>query len=359
MSSPRILIVDDEESVLKVLASSLRNQLEGSEIATANDGFTALECLRETAFDLVVTDYKMAGMDGLELLEAIREMRPETRVILMTAYGNDAVEEEAHRLQAYEFLAKPLQLDAFRQVVHDALDDIAISRPGILILSDERYRQIVKSLQELLGSITARCIFLVTSEGHVVARAGITGELPVEQISSLLGGGIAALLEAGRIVDGDSDSMNMAYREGANECLYAINIGEQLMLLLVTDRGPYSSRIGSVWFYAQRTVEVLRQTLGQVELTNPNHVFDEDFGEVFDSELEQLLDPRILESADGNSKNPARTDGNMESDGIASHLMSFSDAVEAGLMPGEVSDQELPSESGNSMDHSDAGNSAK
>lgn len=340
MSKQRILIVDDEESVRKVLARSLKKEHEESEIVTAKNGLTALEHLREGPFDLVVTDYKMAGMDGLELLETIREMRPDTRVILITAYGNDAIEEEARRLQAYKFLAKPLQLNTFRQVVDEALGDIAISRPGILILSDERYRQTVNSLQELLGNITARCIFLVTSEGHVVARVGVTSQLPVEQISSLLGGGIAALLEAGRIIDGDSDSMNMAYREGSGECLYAINIGEQLTLLLVTDRGPYSSRIGSVWFYAKRVVADLRRILGQAEFANPNPAFEEDIGEEFEMELDQLLNPEVDESVNQSPENPSPSSKDIQSTETVSQVMTYTEAVDAGLIPGQGSNQD-------------------
>ncbi len=362
MSKRRILIVDDEESVLGILESSLKKQHQDSEIVTAMDGRQALERLRETAFDLVVTDYKMAGMDGLELLGAIREMRPETQVILITAYGNDEIEQEARRLQAFKLLAKPLRLNTLNRVVDEALEEIAISRPGILILSDERYLQAVELLQDLLANITARCIFLVTSEGHVVLHAGIASQLPVEQISSLLGGGMAALLAAGRLIDGDADSMNMAYREGKDEGLYAINIGEQLMLLLITDRGPYSSPIGSVWFYAQRAVADLRRTLGQTEVTNPNQVFQEDVGEEFDRELEQLLDPEATETLDRKSENPPQASDNQDTDAAISKVMSYSDAVAAGHITEQVSNQgeeDLTSKSGERSEKHIKGKSAK
>ncbi|MFQ5420562.1 MAG: response regulator, partial [Anaerolineae bacterium] len=132
----RILIVDDETSVLYVMQNSLRKLGSRYKVSTATDGNKALNLLRQRPFNLVITDYKMAGMDGLQLIETIRRIRPETRVILITAYGNDAVEAEARRLQAYRFLTKPLEISVFRQIVQEALDDIAISRPGILILSD-------------------------------------------------------------------------------------------------------------------------------------------------------------------------------------------------------------------------------
>ena len=96
-----VLIVDDEDGVLSVLKNSLRKLGEEFRVTTAAGGEAALEQLIQRKFDLVVTDYKMAGMNGLELLEKVHAIHPDTRVILMTAYGSAAVEDEASRLQAY------------------------------------------------------------------------------------------------------------------------------------------------------------------------------------------------------------------------------------------------------------------
>lgn len=285
-----ILIVDDEASVLYVMQNSLRKLGSHFQVSTAPDGIKALDLLRQRPFDLVITDYKMAGMDGLELIGAIREIRPNTRVILITAYGSDAVEAEARRLQAYRFLTKPLEISTFRQIVQEALDDIALSRPGILILSDNRYQEIIGLLEALQTDVGARCIFLTDTNGRLIARTGDVGNMQVEEIASLLCGGMATLQEAGRVLDRDENAIHLTYREGQEDNLYAINIGQQLLLIVIIEQGTYSSRLGSVWYYAQQTAVTLHHNLNETDQTTTPNFFDEQFDEAFDSELDKLFE---------------------------------------------------------------------
>src|SRR4030042_1732702 len=151
-----VLIVDDEDGVLSVLKNSLRKLGEQFRVSTAAGGEAALDMLIQRKYDLVVTDYKMAGMNGLELLEKVRAVHPETRVILMTAYGSAAVETEASRLQAYKYLAKPLEIEAFRQIVREAAGSAAADSSGILVLSDTDYRAVDRVLCRLQGDVAAR-----------------------------------------------------------------------------------------------------------------------------------------------------------------------------------------------------------
>lgn len=289
MSARRILIVDDEESILSILKSSLKLLGPDYQVVTATDGFAALNQLEKESFDVIVTDYKMADMDGLELLEAIHFVQPEARVIMITAYGSDALEAEARRLQAYRFLTKPLEVNAFRQVVQEALGNMAVSRPGILILSDERYRQVNHLLGRLRGDVGARCTFVTDADGRLIARSGNTDKLHVEGVASLLGGGIATLREVGYALDGDADAINLAFREGKHEFLYAVNIGQQLLLILMIDRGPYSSRLGTVWYYVQQAAVDLSQIVGKAEYASPRQVFGQEIEQTFSAELDKLL----------------------------------------------------------------------
>lgn len=287
-SLKRILIVDDEEAILTVLKGSLKKMSAGLEIMTATNGYQALELLRNAPCDVVVTDYKMAGLDGLELLETIRSIQPETRVILMTAYGSGPLEIEAQRLQAYRYLTKPLEVGAFREVVREALNDMAISRPGILILSDERFIKANELLKQLHADVGANYIFLADSNGRLLARTGSRAPADIEPIAALLSGGMATFLEAGRIMDDAPDAINLVYREGTKENLYAINIGPRLLLILFITRGPYSSRLGSVWYYAQQTALALSKTLGEAEFASPRPVLNEGFEQAFDDELDKV-----------------------------------------------------------------------
>jgi CheY-like chemotaxis protein len=289
MSNKRVLIVDDEESILTVLKGSLKKLGPDYQVVTVTDGFAALDVLLEQPFDLVVTDYNMAQMDGLELMEAIRYAQPDARIIMITAYGCETLEREVERLKAFRYLTKPLDIHAFRKIVQEAFDNKVVGAPGVLVLSDEQYRQINQMLEQLRTDVGARCVLLTNPEGRTVARIGDTEELPLAQITSLLGGGIATLIEVGRSLDGDTEAINLAYREGKNEYLYALNVGQQMLLFLVIDRTPYSSRLGSAWYYAQQTALTLREKLSQTHQSNPQHVFNEAVDEAFDAELDKLF----------------------------------------------------------------------
>lgn len=289
MSHKRILIVDDEESILTVLKGSLKKLGPDYQVVTVTDGFAALDKLLEQPFDLVVTDYNMAQMDGLELMEAVRYAQPDARIIMITAYGYEALEKEVQRLKAYRYLTKPLDINDFRQLVQEALENRVASRSGILVLSDDQYRQISQLLEQLRTDVSARCVLLTNAEGRTMVRIGDIGQLPMEQITSLLGGGIATLIEVGRTLDGDAEAINLAYREGKNEYLYALNVGQQMLLFLVIDRGPYSSRLGSAWYYAQQTTLTLREKLNQTKQATPRQIFNQAVDKAFDAELDKLF----------------------------------------------------------------------
>lgn len=105
----QILVVDDEAR----MADLIRRELEdhGHSVAVSGDGPSALDKLGESRFDLVVTDLKMPGMDGLELLQVIRSRYPETEVVLMTAYASAQTAVKAMKEGAYDYLTKPFEMD--------------------------------------------------------------------------------------------------------------------------------------------------------------------------------------------------------------------------------------------------------
>ena len=103
---PRILVVDDEEGVRSFVAEALES--EGVEITTAADGNEAAAVLDRQAFDVVITDLKMPGKSGLELLAKVRATEPETQVILLTAHGTVETAVQAMKAGAFDYLQKPI-----------------------------------------------------------------------------------------------------------------------------------------------------------------------------------------------------------------------------------------------------------
>ena len=122
-----ILVVDDDERVLFVLRRALMRLSDGYEIVTAQNGREALDEINARPFDLVITDLRMPGMDGVGLTEKIRALSSDTVVIWITAYGCHKVEAEAARLSVYECLEKPLKVTEIRRVVQEALRSTGVT----------------------------------------------------------------------------------------------------------------------------------------------------------------------------------------------------------------------------------------
>jgi len=116
----RILVVDDEEIARNNLAHILSK--EGYEVATAANGMEAFDLIHGRPFDLVLTDLKMEKMDGLQVLDQVKRINPEARVILITGYATVETAVRAMKQGASDYIAKPFQLDEVRGAVQRALE---------------------------------------------------------------------------------------------------------------------------------------------------------------------------------------------------------------------------------------------
>jgi signal transduction histidine kinase len=113
VTPPRILIVDDDEALLEALPEALRLRMNSVEIDTSDSAFEALERIKAKDYDVIVSDIKMPGMDGLALLAEIRELRPGTPTLLITGHGERDLAVQALRGGAYDFVQKPIDRDYF------------------------------------------------------------------------------------------------------------------------------------------------------------------------------------------------------------------------------------------------------
>jgi len=122
MEKKRILIADDEARVRLIMHDSLQKMGNDYEIIAVSNGLDALHLVEQGRFDLVITDLRMPGMNGVELTRSIGETRPGTRVIWMTAYGCSKTATERARLEVYRCLDKPIEIAEIRRVVREALE---------------------------------------------------------------------------------------------------------------------------------------------------------------------------------------------------------------------------------------------
>jgi two-component system NtrC family response regulator/two-component system response regulator HydG len=116
----RIVVIDDEVNAASALCTLLKD--DGYEVACAHDGAAGLALVEEMDANLVLTDLRMPGMDGLELLKHLKQSRPQTMVILMTAYGTVKNAVRAMKSGAEDYLAKPLDVEELEVVMERALE---------------------------------------------------------------------------------------------------------------------------------------------------------------------------------------------------------------------------------------------
>jgi CheY-like chemotaxis protein/predicted regulator of Ras-like GTPase activity (Roadblock/LC7/MglB family) len=287
--SKRILIVDDEESVVFFLGENLSDLGAEYEVETACSGEKALEKISTQHFDLVITDLRMPGVDGLELVEQVQARCPQTRLILMTAFGSNQVEAEAHRLQVYRYITKPFRVEDLVDAARQALGEMAISQNGVLVLSDERFEAVTRCLSDLRFEIGAQCILLADIMGQLITQVGLTTGLEVDILTSLVGGGFATTFEMARRLRQDR-AFNLNYQEGNRYDVYSSNVGDNLFLTVVYDKRARSSRIGLVWLYTKRAIEKLLEITAVVETARAGELLTDDFGASLSRELDALFD---------------------------------------------------------------------
>ncbi len=121
----RILIVEDERSMRELLKMLLEG--ENYDVVTASDGLDGKEYIERDIFDLVISDIKMPGLDGFGLLKIIKEISPETLVIMITAFGTNEYAIEAMKLGAYDYINKPFNIDEIRIIVNKAIEKKRLS----------------------------------------------------------------------------------------------------------------------------------------------------------------------------------------------------------------------------------------
>ena len=116
----QLLLVDDNRLTLLSLEAILKVGGNGWRVVAARDGHTALDEIERQHFDLVVTDYQMPGMNGLELVEAVRGKLPDVPAILMTDHDSRELREDALRLGVSRVLDKPVPGPVFLRAIEEA-----------------------------------------------------------------------------------------------------------------------------------------------------------------------------------------------------------------------------------------------
>ena len=172
MAAAQLLLVEDDNAMREMLESLFRQ--EGYVVSEAASASAALELARQTDFDVVLSDIKMPGKSGLELVGELRELRPDTPVVLMTAFGSIDTAVDAMRAGAFGYTTKPFQPEEVLRTVKRALDRRSVEDANRKLRGATAH----PNFKELIGDSPAmRNVFsVIRRAAHVDASVLITGE---------------------------------------------------------------------------------------------------------------------------------------------------------------------------------------
>ncbi|WP_447985850.1 response regulator [Nitrospira sp. Nam74] len=218
-----LLIIDDNTAFLNAARELVLRHRSGFVVDTAPDAETALLAISRRDYDVVVTDIRLPGMQGLELLAECRRIRPATPVVMITGYGDRELEEEAARCGAYAFLHKPVTAEAFYGVLNRAALHSRTRRNRDDVSTPDRtwYTNAAEAIHRRSEAITAQLLSPLTS------KDGLDIRWAAEQAEHIID----------RFIDDEgSDDLLKLKDEIAHALCRAYNAGKRSAL---THRSPY------------------------------------------------------------------------------------------------------------------------
>ncbi|HVG35439.1 MAG TPA: sigma-54 dependent transcriptional regulator [Pyrinomonadaceae bacterium] len=168
-----LLIVDDEQSMRQLL--TLVFGREGHSVRSAENGRQALEQLRQSPADLIISDVKMPDMGGIELLTAARQLSPDVVIVMMTAFATVETAREAFKLGADDFIQKPFDIDELKLIVAKGLEKLALKEEIKTLIKEQRERG---NLGNIIGrSDRMQAVYqMIETVAEVQSTVLVTGE---------------------------------------------------------------------------------------------------------------------------------------------------------------------------------------
>jgi len=167
-----ILLIEDEAAIRRVLTKILIEENKGYHVTEANDGLEGVELVRDNDFDLVLCDIKMPKMDGVEVLTAIKKIKPEIPIVMISGHGDLDTAVNTMRLGAFDYISKPPDLNRLLNTVRNALDRKE------LVVENKRLKKKVSKNYEMVGESELIVIIknIIEKVAPTEARVLITGE---------------------------------------------------------------------------------------------------------------------------------------------------------------------------------------
>jgi two-component system nitrogen regulation response regulator NtrX len=145
----KILIIEDEAAIRRVLSKIISEENESYHVEEAEDGLLGIEMIKNNEYDLVLCDIKMPKMDGVEVLERAKKIKPEIPIVMISGHGDLDTAVNTMRLGAFDYISKPPDLNRLLNTVRNALDK------KVLILENKRLKKKVTKSYQMIGESVA------------------------------------------------------------------------------------------------------------------------------------------------------------------------------------------------------------
>ena len=167
----KILIIEDEAAIRRVLTKILSEENDSYQVEDAEDGVAGYEKIKNNDYDLVLCDIKMPKMDGVELLEAVKKIKPEIPIVMISGHGDMETAINTMRLGAFDYISKPPDLNRLLNTVRNALDKKQ------LVVENKILRKKVSKNYEMIGDSEAinHIKVMIDKVAQTDARVLITG----------------------------------------------------------------------------------------------------------------------------------------------------------------------------------------
>jgi len=235
MSAPRILLVDDQRDILKLLRSTLETLAHELEIIEAPSGEEALLETSRGKVDLLVADYRLPGITGVELMHKIRARYPDVRVILITGMTDRKIREEILNAGAVAVFDKPISLTDFLDAVERSLGLNRTILPDEGDVDSGQHQTLSNLLTNFRQDINAQAVYLLSDRGRVLAAAGTLKDSSMEaSLFSALMAIYSAGLKVSRFIHQDELDNYHIFANGDSD-LFLIPVNPAYALLLAGD----------------------------------------------------------------------------------------------------------------------------
>lgn len=259
----KILLIDDDREITRFLRATLEILDRTFQITEAPSAEEALLAVGRTAFDLIILDVVLPGMDGLEFARRILKQRPDSKIILLTGKPLPQIENEIRNLKLVAYFPKPVKPDDILTAASIALGIKPAKSSPTPAAQDEgpqAHHSVSDRLSALRRDLGCLAVYLGDLDAHIVARAGDVSAFAVQELFSHVMVAFTASLKVCGFLGGFVP-LNMHFFDGDDFDVYMINVGQSYSLIILFSGESGARAMGHVLRYGRQCADDLLNML--------------------------------------------------------------------------------------------------